>query len=157
MCLSAAGCVNPGPRGGGPAITRVVTMYELIPWENQDPGRDAKPEGFSFYMYLFPEEARRGVHREGTLYIKIFQRTRTGDGDSIRELVDTWTYPTSDIHRSATPNRRFGDFYRVILSWMPYDLSGTELEVEARFEDRHGRVTYAARKDLLVPKKAFFR
>lgn len=156
-CVAVTGCVTPGPRAGGPPIARVVTLYELNPWLNLDPGRDAKPEGFSFVMYLFPEKAQRGVHREGTLHVGIFQRRRAGDGDSVRELVDTWNYPTSDIHRSATPNQRFGDFYRVRLSWMPYDLSSAELEVEARFEDRHGRITHAASKNLLVPKKAFFR
>ena len=154
-CGAMAGCVTGEPRRSGPSIQRVVAMYELVPWLNLDPQRDAKPEGFSFYMYLFSQQTRRGVHREGTLHIDIYRRERRGERDSIRLLVDTWTYPTSDIHRSATPNSRFGDFYRVRLSWMPYDLSGTELEVEVRFVDISGRTTHAAHKKLLVPRFAF--
>jgi len=155
VCLSVTGCTTPGLGRGGPPIARLVMFHELTPWLNLDPGRDAEAEGFSFFLYLFSAKGGRGVHRDGIIHIEIFRRIRTANGDSRRELVDTWTYPTSEVHYSKTPNQYFGHYYRVDLSWIPYDLSGTELEIEIRFEDEQGRVTYATRKNLLVPKKAF--
>ena len=94
-CGAMAGCVTGEPRRSGPSIQRVVSMYELVPWLNLDPQRDAKPEGFSFYMYLFSQKTRRGVHLEGTLHIDVYRRERRGERDSFRRLVDTWTPPAT--------------------------------------------------------------
>lgn len=148
------GC-QPGLRVAGPPIVRIITLYEASPWLNLDAAQDGRPEGFSFVLYLFPENASRAVHRDGMLKVEIYRRTRTGEGDTRRDLVDTWTYSTDELHKSNTPNQHWGHFYLVRIAWPPYDLSGQQIEVETRFEDRAGRTARAMSKQMLVPLRAF--
>ncbi|RJP34969.1 MAG: hypothetical protein C4547_10140 [Phycisphaerales bacterium] len=151
--VAAAGCATT-PGAGGPPVTRLITMFEVSPWLNLDRHRDPRPEGIAFVLYLWSDKLGRGVHRDGTLHVEIYKRHTVG-GEAVRELVDTFTYPLSQVHRSAKPNSEFGDFYYVTLSWLPYDLSGKAIDIEVRYQDPNGRVVRESPVQKLVPANAF--
>ena len=156
---AASGCQS--SRHGGAEHTRralgektrvraVRCIYEQRPWLNLDRFGDRDPEGIRYRVFLDAGEGR-GVLREGTFHIELYQVDRDTHGRELRFLVSDWHYPTSACPKIAKPGQA-GEGYFVHLRWAKKDIAGREIELITQFEDPEGRKVRSGTRRLRVPK-----
>jgi len=154
-----AGCQSPGSQGVGssatkrkaakPSVRGVVCLFDHRPWLNADAAGDRDPEGIRFRVFL-DSESVKGVLREGTFHVELYQIGRRADGEMERTLVSDWHYPTSRF--SVVSAKILGMGYHLQLRWARKDIAGHEIELITQFEDRGGNITRSGTKRLRVPK-----
>ena len=156
--LGLAGChtndghswrVNRSLRQRAP-IQLVACLYDQKPWLNLDAAADRDPEGIRFRVFLDPGTGR-GVLREGTLHVQMYQIDRDGPDISSRRLVSDWHYPTSAVPTIARPGA-LGEGYFLHLLWARKDTAGHDIEIVTTFEDTNGRKIRSSTKRFRVPK-----
>jgi hypothetical protein len=148
----AAGCRSTGAKAGRPVrpndIRSVVCLYDQKPWMNLDRAGDLDPEGIRYRVFLDPG-TRRGVHRDGSLHIEMYQVEPGAEGTS-RKLVSDWRYAMSEF--SPIQSKVLGLGYHVRLRWAAKSIAGSEIEIVTRYEAPDGAVIAAGTKRLRVPK-----
>lgn len=138
------------PADPGSVVRRVRCVYEDNPWLNLDTAGDRDPEGIRFRVFLDTGNGR-GVHRDGSFHVEMYQIDREATGDSARALVSEWHYATADVHRIKTPGM-LGDGYYLHLCWTSKSIAGHDIEIVTRFEDEQGDAARSGTKRLRVPK-----
>jgi len=124
-------------------------------WLNLDRNRDEKPEGFYFRMFLIPRDGDKGVLCDGKIHIEMKRRVAQPDGSTHYEFVDSWTYKTSELTHSKKPTA-LGYYYVPILTWLPHDVAGEEIEFIVIYEHPDGQEVGTTRPiRLKVPRKVF--
>jgi hypothetical protein len=139
----------PARRSTEGRVASVICLFDAKPWLNTDVSGDRDPEGIQYRIFL-NAGGNRGVAREGTLHIEMYQFGRDEKGAQTRALVSDWHYPTSQFSRVSASLLGIG--YLVQLRWARKDMAGTEVEFVTQFEDLDGHVTRGATKRLRVPK-----
>ncbi len=144
---------KPAPkRRSKDSIADVACLYEQKPWLNLDAASDRTPEGIRFRVFLDPGDGR-GVLRDGTLHVEMYQVKGTAAGGLERTLVSDWHYPMDAL--SPVRSKLLGMGYMVRLGWARKDLAGQEVELTARFEQPDGLSVVSGTKRLRIPKYAF--
>ena len=147
------GCQTPSPRRTHSQqlqIRRVRCLYEQRPWLNLDKAADRDPEGIRYRVFL--DDGRgKGVLRDGTFHIELYQIDPDGPDCVKRTLVSDWHYPTSAVHTIAKPGM-LGEGYFVHLRWADKDVAGHDIEIITCFEDPEGKKARSGTKRLRVPK-----
>jgi hypothetical protein len=131
-------------------VRRVVCLYDNRPWLNLDTHGDRDVEGIRFRAFLDAGRGR-GCLRDGTMHVEMYRIGRDAEGKTTRTLVSDWHYPTRDLPTIAQTGM-LGDGYFLHLRWATKALSGSEVELIARFEDSQGRVARSETKRLRIPK-----
>ncbi len=126
-----------------------MCLFSPKPWINADKAGDRDPEGIRYKVFLDGGK-RKGVFRDGTFHIEMYQISRAQDGKWERKLVSDWHYPTTDFQRVAA--KILGKGYHIRLRWATKDIAGHEIEVITCFEDENGHVARSSTKRLRVPK-----
>ena len=139
-------------RANEPPIRQLVCLFDQKPWISVDAAGDRDPEGLRFRVFL-DGGAGKGVLREGTFHIELYQMARTPAGNIERTLASDWHYPTRDV--TTVEARMLGKGYLLQLRWASKELAGSEIEIITRFEDEAGRETRGGNKRLRVPKYTF--
>lgn len=138
-------------RRQGDQIRHVLCLYDQKPWLNIDTAGDRDPEGIQFRVFLLPD-AGRGVLRDGTLHIDMYQIDRKGPDQIERTLASDWHYPTSAFQ--PVNAKILGMGYHLRLRWGKKGIPGHEIELITQFEDRDGNIMRSGTKRLRVPKYA---
>ena len=129
-------------------VRHLLCLYEQKPWLNLDMAGDNDPEGIEYRVFLLTG-ARKGVLREGTFHIEMYQIQRDSEGGVERTLASDWHYPTNAFQ----PVRGvLGMGYHLGLRWATKAIAGGEIEVITRYEDVDGSSVRSATKRLRVPK-----
>ena len=131
------------------AIRHVACIYNQRPWLNLDSAGDRDPEGIRFRIFLDPGTGK-GVWRDGTFHIEMYEIKRMSDLRVERVLVSDWHYPTDAV--TTVVSKMLGQGYHVRLRWASKDVAGHEVELITRFEDAEGRATRSGTKRFRVPK-----
>lgn len=129
-------------------IRRVVCLYDQRPWLSIDSAGDANPEGIRFRVFLDPGTGR-GVPRDGTFHVELYQLVRGGPDAIERRLVSDWHYPTSDFQ--PVKSNLLGMGYHMRLRWAAKKLAGADIEIVTTFEDTAGRTVRSGTKRLRIP------
>lgn len=145
---AGSGSSSPG-RGRSSDIHGVRCLFDQQPWLNADAAGDRDPEGVRYRVFL-DTGTGKGVLREGTFYIEMYQVIRGPTGEIQRMLVSDWRYPTSQFGTISA--KILGKGYHIQLRWAKKDVAGHEVEVITQFIDRDGKTTRSATKRLRVPK-----
>ncbi len=135
--------------GRGSPIRHVISLYDQKPWLNLDVAGDRDPEGIHYRVFL-DAGSGRGVHRDGTFVIAMYQIDRKASGETERTLVSDWKYPTSSFLRIKS--KLLGMGYHLRLRWASKKIAGHEIEVVTRYKDPDGNMVGAGTKRLRVPK-----
>jgi len=148
---SAAGSQTSASRrshsGGG--IHGVRCLFDQKPWLNADAAGDPDPEGLRYRVFL-DTGSGKGVLRDGTFYVEMYDVRRGPSGAIERTLSSDWRYPTSEL--GTVSAKILGKGYMLQLRWAKKDTAGHEIEVITSFIDRDGNTTRSATKRLRVPK-----
>ena len=156
--LVAAGCQTTGSNGsdrrarrGGKQsrIRRVICLFDQKPWINADAAGDRDPEGIRMRVFL-DDGMGKGVLRDGTFHVKMYQVTRVAGESSQRTLASDWNYPPSRFPTVAA--RILGAGYHLHLRWADKEIAGCEIELITQFEDANGNKIRSATKRFRVPK-----
>jgi len=141
--------------GSKTPIGQVQLLFQVSPWLNADKDQDEKPEGIQFRIILIPQNGAKGVHRDGTIEVKMFRKSRNDAGEPVRKLVDSWTYPTSALVKSKKP-QVIGDYYLMQMYWYPHDVLGQDVELVVTYKDPQSKRRVAATsKTIFIPKEVF--
>jgi len=158
--LVAGGCRSLGRTDAGspPSSSRprrssdihgVRCLYDQKPWINADAAGDPDPEGIRYRVFL-DTGSGKGVLRDGTFYVEMYELRRGSSGEIERTLSSDWRYPTSELGTVSV--KILGKGYKLQLRWAKKDTAGHEIEVITSFTDRDGNTTRSATKRLRVPK-----
>ena len=156
FALTAAGCRTAD--GTGPSSRRhsrasdihgVRCLFDQKPWLNADTAGDRDPEGIRYRVFL-DTGVGKGVLRDGTFYVEMYQVDRSPSGEIERTLVSDWRYPTSQFGTVAA--RILGKGYHLQLRWAKKDIAGHEIELITQYLDPDGNATRSATKRLRVPR-----
>jgi len=131
-------------------IRRVVCLYDQRPWLNLDTEADRTPEGIRYRAFLDPGTGR-GVLKDGTFHIELYEIVRVGPTQTDRRLISDWHYHAKDVHTIAHPGM-LGNGYFLHLRWANKSIAGKEVELITAFEDQDGNVSRSSTKRLRVPK-----
>ena len=141
----------PTPAKGSnlPAIRHVVSLFDHRPWWNADVYGDRDPEGIRFRVFL-DDGHEKGVLREGTFHVTMYELTRESDGKVARNLVSDWHYPTRQF--PVIDAKIMGKGYHLTLRWARKDLAGKEIELITEFEGIDGQKARSGTKRFSIPK-----
>ncbi len=140
------------PRRGRPSDVRGVRcLFDQKPWLNADAAGDRDPEGITYRVFL-DSGSGKGVLREGTFYVEMYEIRREDSGEIKRAMVSDWRYPTG--HFDTVSAKILGKGYVLRLRWAKKDIAGREVEMITQFIDPAGNATRSATKRLRVPKYA---
>jgi len=161
LALVAGGCRTPSgsatgsqtspsrrSRSGG-GIHGVRCLFDQRPWLNADAAGDPDPEGLRYRVFL-DTGSGKGVLRDGTFYIEMYEVRRGPSGEIERKLASDWRYPTGEL--GTVSAKILGKGYKLQLRWAKKDTAGHEIEVITQFIDQEGNTTRSATKRLRVPK-----
>ena len=130
-CQSGQPAGSPGAartqRISEPRVIAVRCLYDQRPWLNLDKAGDRNPEGIRFRAFL-DTGSGKGVLRDGTFHVEMYQVRWTSDDQVERKLISDWHYDTSDVHRIAKPGM-LGDGYFLHLAWTDRSIPGSEVEI----------------------------
>lgn len=132
-----------------PPIRKLLCLYDQKPWINLDTAADLDPEGLQYRIFL-DGGAGKGVLRDGTFHIDMYQVIRKPDGTIDRTLVSDWHYPSGQM--GTVSAKILGKGYHVQLRWAKKDLAGSEIELVTRFADVDGNEVRSGTKRLRIPK-----
>ena len=160
LALIAGGCRSAGASGAtsGTSSARrsrsgdihgVVCLFDPKPWLNVDAAGDPDPEGIRYRVFL-DTGGGKGVLRDGTFYIEMYELRRGPSGEIERTLVSDWRYPTSEL--GTVSSKILGKGYKLQLRWAKKDTAGHEVELITQYIDPAGNTTRSATKRLRVPK-----
>jgi len=161
LALLAGGCRTPeGSEAGsqsspsrrsrsGGRVHGVRCLFDQKPWLNVDAAGDPDPEGICYRVFL-DTGSGKGVLRDGTFYVEMYEIRRGPSGEFERKLASDWRYPTSEL--GTVSAKILGKGYKLQLRWAKKDTAGHEIEVITQFIDRDGNTTRSATKRLRVPK-----
>lgn len=128
---------------------RLLSLFELRPWLNLDAAGDSDPEGIHYRVFL--DDGRgRGVHRDGSFEVEMYELRRQEDGAVERSLISDWKMPTSGVQ--GVKSKLLGMGYHIQLRWGSKATAGREIELVTRYRAPDGRAVQAATKRLRVPK-----
>lgn len=136
-------------RGRSPGVIGVRCLFDQKPWLNVDAAGDPDPEGIRFRVFLDTGDGK-GVLRDGTFHIEMYELGRDAAGQTKRTLASDWRYATSEI--GTVSARILGKGYKLQLRWAKKETAGHEIEIITQFIDRDGNITRSATKRLRVPK-----
>ena len=136
-----------------PIVRHVMCMFEnnRRRWLNQDKAGDRDPEGIQFRVFL-DAGSGKGVLRDGTFHVEMYQIRRHAPEGMKRVLVSDWHYPVTDM--TAIHSVILGMGYHLKLRWAKKSLAGSDIEVLTRFEDTAGRSKRSSTKRFRIPKYA---
>lgn len=130
-------------------IRKVMCLYEQSPWISVDRAGDRDPEGIQFRVFL-DAGSGKGVLRDGTFHVEMYQIRRHAPEGMKRVLVSDWHYPVTDV--STIHSVILGMGYHLKLRWAKKSLAGSDIEVLTRFEDTSGRSKRSSTKRFRIPK-----
>lgn len=130
-------------------IQRVLSLFDQRPWLNLDVAGDRDPEGVHYRVFL-DDGSGKGVHRDGSFEVEMYELRRQEDGLAARTLISDWKMPTSGVQ--GVKSRLLGMGYHIQLRWASKATAGREVELVTRYRAPDGRVLQAATKQLRVPK-----
>lgn len=130
-------------------VCRVICLFDQKPWLNLDVSGDRDPEGIYYRVFLDAGD-NKGVHRNGTLRVEMYQIDRNESGEVQRTLVSDWELPTSGFQ--PVKSKMIGMGYHVRLVWARKDIPGHEVELITQYRDPDGNVVRSGTKRLRVPK-----
>lgn len=130
-------------------VQSVICLFDQKPWLSADVSGDRDPEGIQYRIFL-NAGGNKGVAREGSLHIEMYQFGRDEKGQQTRTMVSDWHYPTSQFPQVSA--NLLGMGYHVQLRWAKKEIAGNEIEIVTQFEDPDGNITRGATKRLRVPK-----
>jgi len=130
-------------------ILRVLSLFDQRPWLNLDVAGDRDPEGIHYRVFL-DDGSGKGVHRDGSFEIEMYELKSQVDGPAARTLISDWAMPTSSVQ--GVKSRLLGMGYHIQLRWASKATAGRDIELVTRYHAPDGRVFQAATKQLRVPK-----
>lgn len=130
-------------------IRKVMCLYEQSPWISVDRAGDRDPEGIQFRVFL-DAGSGKGVLRDGTFHVEMYQIRRHAPDGMKRVLVSDWHYPVTEV--STIHSVILGMGYHLKLRWAKKSLAGSDIEVLTRFEDTAGRSKRSSTKRFRIPK-----
>lgn len=156
--VSAAGCQAPDSgvtdwrRSLTTEVVGVRTFIPSEPWRSFDPEGDPDPEGLVVTVYLESAIKAKGVFGDGDFQFRLYRVTHKPGGKRETEQVHEWTFnPEQARPWQLKKPTAYGCGYQFPLNWGALDVYGRDVELQARFVTRDGKMLVGRRHNLKVP------